>query len=114
MLINETTEEERRLLIPAVEVTATKDAPPPASAENTPPKPPLISFGNDKLRIKGKTYFDNYWLEGVNDGAHRGGMFGQQEGYENGGKQILFATVGVVTLPFTLSAGGITAMIGSL
>jgi RHS repeat-associated protein len=55
------------------------------------------------------TYVCGYGFgEGSDDGAMRGHFYGE-EGWNNGGKQVLFGTIGIIFSGGTLAAGGMSA-----
>jgi hypothetical protein len=60
------------------------------------------------------THYDS-WM-GNDDGAGLGGKLGGEKGWDNGGKQLFFGTVGIVTAPISFlaasSASGVAAVWG--
>lgn len=51
--------------------------------------------------------------EGSEDGANTGGRLGGEHGWHNGGKQLFFGTISVVTAPLSLAAGGVYRIMGA-
>jgi hypothetical protein len=51
-------------------------------------------------------------LEGTTDGDNSGGALGGTDGWNNGGKQLFFGTISVVTAPLSIAAGGVYTVMG--
>ena len=72
-----------------------------------------------KLNEAAPTWAKHGAMESGDDGANTGGELGGEKGFNNGGKQLLFGTVGLVTAPLTFGAaagwlGYTSATIGTI
>lgn len=64
-------------------------------------------YNASPVRGKDPTYYDP--LEGGDDGANTGGKLGGEHGWNNGGKQLFYGTIGVIGAPFAFMGSAATS-----
>ena len=87
----------------------------------------VSGYGNDSKRknVQSEKTFQDWsqWYfsfgdgdawEGNADPTNSGGKYGGEHGWNNGGSDLFFGTIGVITAPFTIAGGGIYAVAGSV
>ncbi len=77
----------------------------------------LISTFNGEAKSSTISQVDDKYKmiwEGEADGANLGGKYGGEHGWNNGGKQLFFGTIGIITAPITLAAAGTGTVVGTI